>query len=272
MFPNQNAHAFTEFYEGVSDIQSNYDNNDGFGKMTSFSQSSKGFKKVSSVQSFGLVKAHNGYIKKTSSTNTFTEMEFDPISFSGKPVINYVFNDESTKESYSPYSSKTSLSSISSVPTMSQAKGKKTLGKKKNASELEFRNKYKTEVCKYWAEKGYCEFGDQCAFAHGGNDMRQKTTVASNYKTKQCVQYHENGLCPYGIRCQFLHCLRKDCQSNPKLLYTSYAEDVENVEIWFTENPDCVCLRRRNRPRLPALEKATLPETSVHDSHKGIFN
>jgi hypothetical protein len=271
MFSNQNAHAFTEFYEGVSDIQSNYENNDGFGKMTSFAKSSKGFKKVSSVQSFSLVKAYNGSMKKTSSSNAFTEMEFDPSNFTGKSGINHVFNDESTRESYSPYSSKTSLSSMSSMQAGTQGKGRKTLNKKKNASEMEFRNKYKTEVCKYWADNGYCEFGDQCAFAHGGLDIRQKTTVASNYKTKQCVQYHENGSCPYGIRCQFLHCYRKDCQSNPKLIYTSYADDVENVDIWFTENSDCVCLRRRNRPRLPALEKASLPDNSVSAHHKAIF-
>jgi hypothetical protein len=262
MFSNQNGHAFTEFYEGVKDIKNNHENSDGFGKMTSFSKSSKGVKKVSSVQNFSLVKAYNGSMKKTISSNAFTDMEFEnPTSFSGKPAMIYMLNEESTKEAYSPFSSKTSLSSMSSLQPGAQTKSRKTLSKKKNASEVEFRNKYKTEKCKYWADNGYCEFGDQCAFAHGETDIRQKSVISSNYKTKQCVQFHENGLCPYGIRCQFLHCLRKDCQLNPKIAYTNYTEDIDNIDIWFTENQDCVCLKRRCRPRLPALEKASILET-----------
>jgi hypothetical protein len=266
MFSNQNTQAFNEFYEGVSDIQSNYENNDGFGKMTSFYKGSKGFKKVSSVQNFSLAKPHHGTMKKTSSSNTVAEMEFE--SFSGKPVINHMYNDESTKETFSPYSSKNSLSSMSSMQT-SQAKGRKVLSKKKNVGEQEFRNKYKTEKCKYYADNGYCEFGDQCAFAHGETDIRQKAVVASNYKTKQCVQFHENGLCPYGTRCQFLHCLRKDCQLNPKIAYTNYTEDIDNVDIWYTENQDCVCLKRRCRPRLPVLENASISK-ACENNHKDI--
>jgi hypothetical protein len=263
MFYNQNTQAFNEFYEGVTDIQSNYENNEGFGKMTNFYKGSKGFKKVSSVQSFSLAKS-NGSMKKTTSSNNMVEMEYE--SFSGKPVLNNMYADESTKESFSAFSSKTSFSSMTSMQNASQAKGRKTMSKKKNVGEQEYKNKYKTEVCKYWADSGYCEFGDQCAFAHGGLDIRQKATVASNYKTKQCVQYHENGLCPYGVRCQFLHCYRKDCQLNQKLVYTNYAEDIDNIDIWFTENQDCVCLKRRCRPRLPALEKASLSNT-CNDDH-----
>jgi len=42
----------------------------------------------------------------------------------------------------------------------SSAKKKKSGQKKKPNGETDFRMKYKTEVCKYWAEYGYCQFGD----------------------------------------------------------------------------------------------------------------
>ena len=72
------------------------------------------------------------------------------------------------------------------------------------ACELDFRMKYKTEVCRNW-ENGFCEFGDRCAFAHGYEELRQKTHLASNYKTKPCKQFFELGYCMYGPRCQFKH-------------------------------------------------------------------
>lgn len=70
--------------------------------------------------------------------------------------------------------------------------------------DLDFRTKYKTEVCRNW-ESGFCEFGDRCAFAHGYEELRQKTHLTSNYKTKPCKQFFELGYCMYGPRCQFRH-------------------------------------------------------------------
>jgi len=50
-----------------------------------------------------------------------------------------------------------------------------------------------------------CKYGDNCAFAHGSYEMRQKIVSTSYYKTKKCKQFFEFGYCPYGSRCQFLH-------------------------------------------------------------------
>jgi len=141
----------------------------------------------------------------------------------------------------------------------------KPQGKRKIATEVDFRNKYKTEVCRYWAENGYCEFGDSCAFAHGGSEIRQKSFVANNFKTKRCVAYHETGYCVYGVRCQFLHCYRKDCHYNPRLVLTNYAEDLENIEIWLTDDQDCLCLKRTNRPRLPFMAKLAMGYSNDDD-------
>ena len=70
--------------------------------------------------------------------------------------------------------------------------------------EIDFRIKYKTEICRNW-ELGECEFGESCAFAHGYEELRNKSNMGNNYKTKKCKQFHELGYCIYGNRCQFKH-------------------------------------------------------------------
>lgn len=71
------------------------------------------------------------------------------------------------------------------------------------ARQIDFKLKYKTEICKGW-EKGFCEYGEKCAFAHGPEELRAKTALFS-YKTKKCKQFFETGCCMYGKKCQFLH-------------------------------------------------------------------
>jgi hypothetical protein len=70
--------------------------------------------------------------------------------------------------------------------------------------ELDFRIKYKTEICRNW-ELGLCGFGENCAFAHGYEELRNRINLGNNYKTKKCKQFHEQGYCIYGNRCQFKH-------------------------------------------------------------------
>jgi len=91
------------------------------------------------------------------------------------------------------------------------------------ARELDFRMKYKTEVCRNW-ENGFCEFGDRCAFAHGYDELRQKTHLAGNYKTKPCKQFFELGYCMYGPRCQFKHRLE---DSSPNTASSSPTQSTE---------------------------------------------
>jgi butyrate response factor len=58
-------------------------------------------------------------------------------------------------------------------------------------------NNIKTEICKKWEEKGYCEYGEKCLFAHGLTELKSKRRN-KNYKTKKCIAYL-NGFCPYVI-------------------------------------------------------------------------
>ena len=67
-----------------------------------------------------------------------------------------------------------------------------------------YKTKYKTEKCRYWEMYGQCQFGENCAFAHGDSELK-KRKFTFNYKTKPCKQFFELGYCSYGIRCQFSH-------------------------------------------------------------------
>ncbi len=84
---------------------------------------------------------------------------------------------------------------------------------KKNANEqvnfnLENKNdpKYKTELCKSWAETRFCVYGNKCRFAHGKVEIYPKSNCANpKYKIKKCTSFFINGYCQYGKRCHFKH-------------------------------------------------------------------
>ena len=104
---------------------------------------------------------------------------------------------------------------------------------------FDFKKKYKTELCKNFEIKGYCKYGDNCAYAHGKENLRLKVTNTSAYRTKKCVQFFEKGYCPYGNRCQFAHQLESNIINNPydknmtysKILETfSKIEKIENIK------------------------------------------
>lgn len=64
--------------------------------------------------------------------------------------------------------------------------------------------RYKTEMCRSFAENGYCRYGDKCQFAHGLSELRA-TSRHPRYKTEMCKAFHSTGFCAYGARCNFIH-------------------------------------------------------------------
>jgi hypothetical protein len=267
MLPYQSG--FDDFYNSMQD---GFDANEGFGKKVRQQQQqqtgyTRGFKKILSVENFHGMQGYEKGFKKSSSTNGFEDHEYDCQNYK-KSKLGFVHEDQSTVSSLSPFNSMSSLSSMNGV-THSKSKTKFNGGNKKKVNnspaETDFRVKYKTEVCKYWAEYGTCEFGDQCAFAHGKQEIRQKLHISNNYKTKKCVQFHENGLCPYGLRCQFIHCARTDPQLNSIQEKGSYASDLDSADMWCNEDPDCVCMRRKNRTRLPCMVKMSNEHVCEHN-------
>ncbi len=111
---------------------------------------------------------------------------------------------------------------------------------KSNAND--FKIKYKTELCKYYEINGYCKFGENCAYAHGKENLRSKVTNTTAYRSKKCVQFYTYGFCPYGNRCQFAHALKSNIINNPYDKNMSYSktmetlsklENVENIKTLF---------------------------------------
>ena len=98
---------------------------------------------------------------------------------------------------------------------------------------LDFNIKYKTELCKNYEIKGYCKYGENCAYAHGKENLRLKVTNTTAYRTKKCVQFFENGYCPYGNRCQFAHQITTNIINNPydrKMTYKKTLETISKLE------------------------------------------
>ena len=121
---------------------------------------------------------------------------------------------------------------------------------KSNASD--FKIKYKTELCKYFEINGYCKYGDNCAYAHGKENLRSKVTNTTAYRTRKCVQFFENGYCPYGSRCQFAHHLESNILNNPydrKMTYSKILETISKMEN--VEN----IKKLIEKPRLPVFQQ-----------------
>ncbi|XP_051521951.1 mRNA decay activator protein ZFP36L1-like [Myxocyprinus asiaticus] len=70
-------------------------------------------------------------------------------------------------------------------------------------------SRYKTELCRTFAERGVCKYGGKCQFAHGPEELRDLNRHPK-YKTEPCRTYHSIGFCPYGIRCHFVHNTEED--------------------------------------------------------------
>ena len=49
--------------------------------------------------------------------------------------------------------------------------------------------KFKTELCKNFNTTGSCEFGKFCSFAHGEEELLQKTIIDGQFKSKPCEEF-----------------------------------------------------------------------------------
>ncbi|XP_062329686.1 mRNA decay activator protein ZFP36L1 isoform X1 [Osmerus eperlanus] len=73
-----------------------------------------------------------------------------------------------------------------------------------SSSSSSISSRYKTELCRTFAESGICKYGPKCQFAHGQDELRDLNRHPK-YKTEPCRTFHTIGFCPYGIRCHFVH-------------------------------------------------------------------
>ena len=101
---------------------------------------------------------------------------------------------------------------------------------------------------------GYCKYGDNCAFAHGENELKNRK-ISFNYKTKPCKQFFEIGFCPYGSRCQFSH--KKEFDNN--IINNNYNSNYKNNVSYLNSISDFLKSEKINeellkRPRLLTFE------------------
>jgi len=77
------------------------------------------------------------------------------------------------------------------------------------------RRMLKTQLCQYF-RSGNCRYGDNCAYAHGQDDLREKPSdkdIPEEFKLsngtrpkiyKVCFRYLD-GFCPFGDECHYIH-------------------------------------------------------------------
>ncbi|CAK55688.1 unnamed protein product (macronuclear) [Paramecium tetraurelia] len=102
------------------------------------------------------------------------------------------------------------LKFMSSACQDSSTRGIFQKAKSNNNYEQVNEEKKKTEICKNFLFKGSCKYQENCSFAHGDNELRDRVPANENFKTKPCKNYHKFGTCSYGLRCQYLHSEIKD--------------------------------------------------------------
>src|SRR4051812_16058559 len=78
------------------------------------------------------------------------------------------------------------------VPEMSP----KTKSKKKSKKGNNYSIRFKTDICRNW-QNGFCEFGENCAFAHGMVELKSSPSTPEK-PSKLCKQFFESGYCISG--------------------------------------------------------------------------
>ena len=125
--------------------------------------------------------------------------------------------------------------------------------------------KYKTELCKTYAEKKFCVYGNKCRFAHGKDELFQKAVNHPKYKIKKCISFFQHSFCSYGSRCHFQHeerRLKSTFRSYYSYLLNLQAlnsdESMNNGNITFFDEKDTIHVNINNRPISPNLNSSIL--------------
>ena len=175
------------------------------------------------------------YLKKHNYEDYPSLNKFDTIDFTKSAPFYIPYEKNSRKQSRDSENYSTSNEDKDNIIEYPNKFSRKNKRKKEpfKTCAADFKVKYKTELCKYFEINGYCKFGDNCAYAHGKENLRSKVTNTTAYRTKKCTQFFEMGYCPYGNRCQFAHQLQSNIINNPydkKMSYSKILEIISKVE------------------------------------------
>ena len=198
--------------------------------------------------------------------------QFFPINrpiFSVNQFTNEEFSDSESSDSEESEESDCQSNYFSnSIPETNESdntkeNSEKSFNGKKTGDSTDFKKKWKTEKCHYWEMYGECKFGDNCAFAHGDQELKQKTNLNVNYKTKPCKQFFEEGYCNYGTRCQFSH--KKEVYEDYHHIEHEKKINYNNI-IYDLLTKGQADINAVKRPRLFAFEK--IVTCSMNDTIK----
>ena len=175
------------------------------------------------------------YQKKHKYEEYSSSNKFDTIDFSKTAPFYLPIEKNSRKQSRDSENYSTSNEDKDNIIEYPNKFSRKNKNKKEpfKTCAHDFKVKYKTELCKYFEINGYCKYGDNCAYAHGKENLRSKVTNTTAYRSKKCTQFFEMGYCPYGNRCQFAHQLQSNIINNPydkKMSYSKILEIISKVE------------------------------------------
>eukprot|EP01023_Acetabularia_acetabulum_P058959 TRINITY_DN703_c0_g1_i2.p9 TRINITY_DN703_c0_g1~~TRINITY_DN703_c0_g1_i2.p9 ORF type:complete len:157 (+),score=16.89 TRINITY_DN703_c0_g1_i2:180-650(+) len=95
-------------------------------------------------------------------------------------------------------------------------------------------------MCHFLDDYGSCPYGDRCQYAHRECELRT-VSRHPKYKTQVCRQFAQNGHCPYGRRCQFLHEKKEETKNTPQNNYknnNSYTESQGEYKFTLTFKPN----------------------------------
>ncbi|KAA3677222.1 uncharacterized protein DEA37_0000442 [Paragonimus westermani] len=71
--------------------------------------------------------------------------------------------------------------------------------------DMLFNVRYKTQPCRHYEQSGgFCLAGEDCHFAHGKAELRDPQNHPK-FRTRMCRNFAENGSCNFGTRCFFKH-------------------------------------------------------------------
>ncbi|KER21361.1 hypothetical protein X801_01420 [Opisthorchis viverrini] len=90
-------------------------------------------------------------------------------------------------------------------PRMSKPTNTQNRNKTMNMKDAVYNIRYKTQPCRHFdMNGGLCPAGDKCHFAHGPEELRNPQSHPK-YRTKLCRNFAESGVCSFGDNCFFLH-------------------------------------------------------------------
>ena len=120
---------------------------------------------------------------------------------------------------------------------------------------------FKTAWCSFF-QKGVCDGGNQCTFAHHENDLQDERTAFRNARPDLPCKYYAQGKCERGSSCQYLHvdapCSSKGKKGAGKHKVPSPTDTPEEKALSDDDRKKC---KEPKRSRNPSMTSPELPMT-----------